>query len=183
LQVKEFVKTRSSAQIRSHAQKYIIKLGKKNKLNDSKHFKNLKILSKNTRNKFLNNLSLNLNQNPDDLEDLNNIDQEKIEETILCIFKSYGNFKEKKDENSELENYNRSFSDDSGNYKANNGKGKIFGTAKIDKKFDKKEMDENDKNLLLRQNLELRNLLTQQNLSSISPFENINQKGKNLFQI
>ena len=155
---------------------------------DSKQFKNLKNLRKNTRNEFLNNLSLNLNQNPEDLSDLDILVPERIEETILCIFKSYGNPCDKRDENFENENSNKSFTEDSGNYKDNNDKGKIFGTAKIEKKFDKSELDDNEKNLLLRQNFELRNLLlgnqknfellSQQNLLGKTPLENINQKGK-----
>ena len=82
---------------------------------DSKQFKNLKNLRKNTRNEFLNNLSLNLNQNPEDLSDLDILVPERIEETILCIFKSYGNPCDKRDENFENENSNKSFTEDSGN--------------------------------------------------------------------
>lgn len=119
---------------------------------------------------------MNLNHNPDDLEDLTNLDNEKIEETILCIFKSYGNFNEKGEDNLDLEESNKSISNESID-KAYNQKGKIFGTAKVNKKSDKYEQNDIERNLLLKQNLELRNLLSQQNLSEKHPLENINQKG------
>lgn len=187
--MKEFVKTRSSAQIRSHAQKYIIKLCKKYKLYDSKQFKNLKNLRKNTRNEYLNNLCLNLNHNPDDLDDLINLEPDRIEEAILGIFKSYGNFNEKRDDNLDLEESNRSFSDDSCNNKAKSGKEKIFGTAKIEKKFDKNEFDATDKSSILRE-LELRNLhlggqknLDLHSLQNLTTLGSMNQNGIFIFYI
>jgi len=144
-------------------------------------------LHKNTQNEFSNNLTLNLSQDPDDLKDLNSLELERIEETILSIFKSYGNLSEKRDDNLDLEDSNKSFSEDSDNNKAIFGKGKIFGTTKIDKKFNKSELDDADNNLPLKKNWDLTNLSfenqknfefqTLQNLIGNS----INQKGKFIF--
>lgn len=143
-----------------------------------------------------------MNRNREDLSDLLELETETIEEKILCIFKSCGNLSEKRDDNLENnEDSNNSISNDASNFIANkcnkiNAKGKIFGTAKIENKFETNEFDENEKNLLFRQNLDLKNLLlginknfemlSQQRLLGKSPLENINPKGKlnlNLFVI
>ena len=76
--VKKYVKTRSSAQIRSHAQKYLIKLNKKY------HH----ICFDNTENSSENyNLDYEFIQNVTN-SDLKNFDMEKIEQMILIIFKN-----------------------------------------------------------------------------------------------
>ena len=76
--VKKYVKTRSSAQIRSHAQKYLIKLNKKY------HH----ICFDNTENSSENyNLDYEFIQNVTN-SDLKNVDMEKIEQMILIIFKN-----------------------------------------------------------------------------------------------
>ena len=76
--VKNYVKTRSSAQIRSHAQKYLIKLNKKY------HH----ICVGNNENNIENyNLDYEFIQNVTNY-DLNNVDMEKIEKMILIIFKN-----------------------------------------------------------------------------------------------
>ena len=76
--VKKYVKTRSSAQIRSHAQKYLIKLNKKyhhicfdNTENSSENY--------NVDYEFIQNVTNS---------DLKNFDMEKIEQMILIIFKN-----------------------------------------------------------------------------------------------
>ena len=76
--VKNYVKTRSSAQIRSHAQKYLIKLNKKY------HH----ICVGNNENNIENYiLDYEFIQNVTNC-DLNNVDMEKIEKMILIIFKN-----------------------------------------------------------------------------------------------
>jgi len=134
-----------------------------------------------------------LNQNPDDFEDLNNFDLETIEQKILLIFRSFGNNPgDKKDiSNFEKEDSNQCDSDNiSGNYNPNNkDKGKIFGTAKVQKKTNKSsELDDNTNPR--QQSLELMNLLllggNQRNIDMQSPQSlegkthklNINPKGQ-----
>ena len=76
--IKNYVKTRSSAQIRSHAQKYFIKLNKKY------HY----IRFDDEDNKLKNyNLDYDFVKNVINC-DLNNVNMEKIEQMILIIFKN-----------------------------------------------------------------------------------------------
>jgi hypothetical protein len=84
--VKEFVKTRSSAQIRSHAQKYLIKLCKKFNVQDSKNLKSLK--KKNNTDVFGGMIGKAAEMGI--TEDISHMDMDQIEETILGIFKSSG---------------------------------------------------------------------------------------------
>ena len=76
--VKKYVKTRSSAQIRSHAQKYLIKLNKKY------HHICFDITENSSENY---NLDYEFIQNVTN-SDLKNFDMEKIEQMILIIFKN-----------------------------------------------------------------------------------------------
>ena len=82
--VKKYVKTRSSAQIRSHAQKYLIKLNKKYHNYDFG-----KIQLNNNDNSLDNELIENFINN----FNYSNVDIDKVEKMILYIFKnSNGNF-------------------------------------------------------------------------------------------
>ena len=127
--VKKYVKTRSSAQIRSHAQKYLIKLKKKFQ---SDFFS--KDFFKNDNNIYDINLINKLN--------FNNLDiMEKVERNILNIFKS----------NSNSSNLNYGMNLDELNYKninesiekkdtdsTSNSREKIFKLIKVPKKKKKK---------------------------------------------
>ena len=73
--VKKYVKTRSSAQIRSHAQKYLIKLNKKYHSYDF------------GKNKFGNN-NLDNEVIESIVNDFNNVDMDNVEKMILYIFKN-----------------------------------------------------------------------------------------------
>ena len=73
--VKKYVKTRSSAQIRSHAQKYLIKLNKKYHAYDF------------GKNKFGNN-NLDNEVIESIVNDFNNVDMDNVEKMILYIFKN-----------------------------------------------------------------------------------------------
>lgn len=84
--MKECVKTRSSAQIRSHAQKYIIKLCKKFGINENKQLKNFKNIKRKSSDTNLLGIE-NINE-LDKIEDFSKLDMEIIEEKILGIFKS-----------------------------------------------------------------------------------------------
>ena len=78
--VKKYVKTRSSAQIRSHAQKYLIKLNKKYHTYD---FGKNKFSDNNDNsfdNEFIESIVNNFN--------FSNVDMDKIEKMILFIFKN-----------------------------------------------------------------------------------------------
>ena len=72
--VKKYVKTRSSAQIRSHAQKYLIKLKKKFHSFDLKD----KFWNYNFDNEVIENIVSNFN----------NVDMDRVEKMILYIFKN-----------------------------------------------------------------------------------------------
>ena len=78
--VKKYVKSRSSAQIRSHAQKYLIKLNKKYRTYD---FGKNKFSDNNDNsfdNEFIESIVNNFN--------FSNVDMDKIEKMILFIFKN-----------------------------------------------------------------------------------------------
>jgi hypothetical protein len=126
------VKTRSSAQIRSHAQKYIIKLCKKFNIHDNKQLKTLKNLKKgNSKGDFLglvDNLNL-LGQSKFTEEDIANLDMEQIEEAILGIFKNSGLGSTKKNDICNINNINFEFSGDEGNDQSDDKK-KLFETVK-----------------------------------------------------
>ncbi len=82
--VKKYVKTRSSAQIRSHAQKYLIKLNKKYNNYD---------FGKNQLNNNDNSLDNELIENFINNFNYSNVDMDKVEKMILYIFKnSNGNY-------------------------------------------------------------------------------------------
>ncbi len=149
--------------------------------------KNLKNLRKNTRNDYLNNLSLNLNDSSNDLDDILSIDIDIIEESILSIFKSYGNINEKRDENLNYINNSNKSEEEVNDYKSIE-KTKIFGTSKADKKNEnfKYKNDKNLDNPLLKDNWQFNNFLNNQtnledfpfsNSNGKMQFENMNQKG------
>ena len=77
--VKKYVKTRSSAQIRSHAQKYLIKLNKKYNNYD---------FGKNQLNNNDNSLDNELIENFINNFNYSNVDIDKVEKMILYIFKN-----------------------------------------------------------------------------------------------
>ena len=77
--VKKYVKTRSSAQIRSHAQKYLIKLNKKYHNYD---------FGKNQLNNNDNSLDNELIENFINNFNYSNVDMDKVEKMILYIFKN-----------------------------------------------------------------------------------------------
>ena len=79
--VKKYVKTRSSAQIRSHAQKYLIKLNKKYHTYD---FGKNKFSDNNDNNSFDNEFIESIVNN----FNFSNVDMDKIEKMILFIFKN-----------------------------------------------------------------------------------------------
>jgi hypothetical protein len=81
------VKTRSSAQIRSHAQKYIIKLCKKFNVQDNKQLKSFKNIKKKFNSEFLGE-NFNIKELHSESTDFSDINMERIEERILGIFKS-----------------------------------------------------------------------------------------------
>jgi hypothetical protein len=133
------VKTRSSAQIRSHAQKYIIKLCKKFNIHDSKQLKTLKNLKKGSKGEVLgivDNLCL-LGQNKFTEEDIANLDMEQIEEAILGIFKTSGLGSGKKNEICNINSINFDFSGDEANDQSEDKK-KLFETIKEPKSKKKK---------------------------------------------
>ena len=79
--VKKYVKSRSSAQIRSHAQKYLIKLNKKYHTYD---FGKNKFSDNNDNNSFDNEFIESIVNN----FNFSNVDMDKIEKMILFIFKN-----------------------------------------------------------------------------------------------
>ena len=133
--VKKYVKTRSSAQIRSHAQKYLIKLNKKYHSYDF------------GKNKFGNN-NLDNEVIESIVNDFNNVDMDNVEKMILYIFKnSNGNSVSLSERGyngidiDEITFKDYSFSDKE---TKNKKKEKIFKICKISK--DKKEFDLIEKN-------------------------------------
>jgi SHAQKYF class myb-like DNA-binding protein len=162
--VKKYVKTRSSAQIRSHAQKYLIKLKKKYQ-NDFFSKDYLKFY-KNDNNlydiEFLNSIN-KLN--------FNNIDiMEKVERNILNIFRN----------NSSNSNLNYSMNIDELNYKNSNesiekketdstynSKEKIFKLTKVPRKK-KREFDSNEYYLNKKRNINNNLIIDFSNLYSNS---------------
>ena len=132
--VKKYVKTRSSAQIRSHAQKYLIKLKKKFHSFDLKD----KFWNYNFDNEVIENIVSNFN----------NVDMDRVEKMILYIFKnSNGNcasLSERGYNGIDIDEIN--FNDYSFSDKEikNKKKEKIFKICKISK--DKKEFDLIEKN-------------------------------------
>ncbi len=132
--VKKYVKTRSSAQIRSHAQKYLIKLKKKFHSFDLKD----KFWNYNFDNEVIENIVSNFN----------NVDMDRVEKMILYIFKnSNGNSVSLSERGyngidiDEITFKDYSFSDKE---IKNKKKEKIFKICKISK--DKKEFDLIEKN-------------------------------------
>lgn len=158
-------------------------------------------------------MSLNLNESIDNLSDINSLEMDQIEETILNIFKSYGNLNERNDENNNNSLYsnkydsNDSYSNNNNNIKNKNphkaelnnvyngNKGKIFDTAKIEKRQDlnmNNNLNEcetieytNENNFdianLLSNNLKGLDLLlnsSSANYQGKSPLENMNPNGK-----
>ena len=79
--VKKYVKSRSSAQIRSHAQKYLIKLNKKYHTYD---FGKNKFSDNNDNNSFDNEFIESIVNN----FNFSNVDMDKVEKMILFIFKN-----------------------------------------------------------------------------------------------
>ena len=139
--VKKYVKTRSSAQIRSHAQKYLIKLNKKYHNYD---------FGKNQLNNNDNSLDNELIENFINNFNYSNVDMDKVEKMILYIFKnSNGNsisLSERGYNGIDIDGMN--FKDYSFSEKENNkikNKEKIFKINKIPKEK-KKEYDLIEKN-------------------------------------
>ena len=139
--VKKYVKTRSSAQIRSHAQKYLIKLNKKYHNYD---------FGKNQLNNNDNSLDNELIENFINNFNYSNVDMDKVEKMILYIFKnSNGNsisLSERGYNGIDIDGMN--FKDYSFSEKENNkikNKEKIFKINKIPKDK-KKEYDLIEKN-------------------------------------
>jgi SHAQKYF class myb-like DNA-binding protein len=136
--VKNYVKTRSSAQIRSHAQKYLIKLNKK-----YNH-----ICVGNNENNIENyNLDYEFIQNVTNY-DLNNVDMEKIEKMILIIFKnSNSNLNIFSERHNNTINLNENILKNEVLTNSNK-KEKIFNFIKIskykDSKYDKINYNDND---------------------------------------
>ena len=154
--VKKYVKTRSSAQIRSHAQKYLIKL--KKKFQSDFFSKDFFKFDKNDNNIFDIDLINKIN--------FNNLDiMEKVERNILNIFKS----------NSNSSNLNYGMDLDELNYKninesiekkdtdsTSNSREKIFKLIKVPRKK-KKEIDSNEylnkkRHLMNNSNIDFSNL-------------------------
>jgi hypothetical protein len=88
--VKECVKTRSSAQIRSHAQKYIIKLCKKFNIQESKNLKSFKNMKRKLPSDMIDdcNWEKALEWTGNENFESSNLNLEEIEEVILGIFKT-----------------------------------------------------------------------------------------------
>jgi hypothetical protein len=88
--VKECVKTRSSAQIRSHAQKYIIKLCKKFNIQDNKNLKSFKNIKRKLPSELIDDADWEkaLEWNGEENMQNTNLNMEEIEEIILGIFKT-----------------------------------------------------------------------------------------------
>ena len=148
--VKKYVKTRSSAQIRSHAQKYLIKLNKKYHNYD---------FGKNQLNNNDNSLDNELIENFINNFNYSNVDMDKVEKMILYIFKnSNGNsisLSERGYNGIDIDGMN--FKDYSFSEKENNkikNKEKIFKINKIPKDK-KREYDLIEKN----ENKQFNNLL------------------------
>ena len=142
--VKKYVKTRSSAQIRSHAQKYLIKLNKKYHNYD---------FGKNQLNNNDNSLDNELIENFINNFNYSNVDMDKVEKMILYIFKnSNGNsisLSERGYNGIDIDGMN--FKDYSFSEKENNkikNKEKIFKINKIpkDKKREYDLIEKNENN-------------------------------------
>jgi SHAQKYF class myb-like DNA-binding protein len=142
--VKKYVKTRSSAQIRSHAQKYLIKLNKKYHNYD---------FGKNQLNNNDNSLDNELIENFINNFNYSNVDMDKVEKMILYIFKnSNGNYislSERGYNGIDIDGMN--FKDYSFSEKENNkikNKEKIFKINKIpkDKKREYDLIEKNENN-------------------------------------
>ena len=142
--VKKYVKTRSSAQIRSHAQKYLIKLNKKYNNYD---------FGKNQLNNNDNSLDNELIENFINNFNYSNVDMDKVEKMILYIFKnSNGNYislSERGYNGIDIDGMN--FKDYSFSEKENNkikNKEKIFKINKIpkDKKREYDLIEKNENN-------------------------------------
>jgi SHAQKYF class myb-like DNA-binding protein len=135
--VKKYVKTRSSAQIRSHAQKYLIKLNKKYHAYDF------------GKNKFGNN-NLDNEVIESIVNDFNNVDMDNVEKMILYIFKnSNGNsvsLSERGYNGIDIDGINfKDYSYSEGKEIKNKKQEKIFKICKIPKE-QKKEYDLIEKN-------------------------------------
>ena len=140
--VKKYVKTRSSAQIRSHAQKYLIKLNKKYRTYD---FGKNKFSDNNDNsfdNEFIESIVNNFN--------FSNVDMDKVEKMILFIFKnSNGNcvsLSERGYNGIDIDGINfKDYSYSEGKEIKNKKQEKIFKICKIPKE-QKKEYDLIEKN-------------------------------------
>ena len=137
--VKKYVKTRSSAQIRSHAQKYLIKLNKK--YNSFDFGKNSNSKDNVIDNELIENFVKNLNYSK--------VDMDKVEKMILYIFKnSNGNYfslTERVYDGIESMNFKDNSFSDKEIYNSKN-KEKIFKICKIPK--NKKYINQNESNQL-----------------------------------
>ena len=135
--VKKYVKTRSSAQIRSHAQKYLIKLNKK--YNSFDFGKNSNSKDNVIDNELIENFVKNLNYSK--------VDMDKVEKMILYIFKnSNGNYfslTERVYDGIESMNFKDNSFSDKEIYNSKN-KEKIFKICKIPK--NKKYINQNESN-------------------------------------
>jgi hypothetical protein len=133
----KYVKTRSSAQIRSHAQKYLIKLNKK--YNSFDFGKNSNSKDNVIDNELIENFVKNLNYSK--------VDMDKVEKMILYIFKnSNGNYfslTERVYDGIESMNFKDNSFSDKEIYNSKN-KEKIFKICKIPK--NKKYINQNESN-------------------------------------
>ena len=141
--VKKYVKSRSSAQIRSHAQKYLIKLNKKYRTYD---FGKNKFSDNNDNNSFDNEFIESIVNN----FNFSNVDMDKVEKMILFIFKnSNGNcvsLSERGYNGIDIDGINfKDYSYSEGKEIKNKKQEKIFKICKIPKE-QKKEYDLIEKN-------------------------------------
>ena len=140
--VKKYVKSRSSAQIRSHAQKYLIKLNKKYRTYDFGKNKFSDDNNNSFDNEFIESIVNNLN--------FSNVDMDKVEKMILFIFKnSNGNcvsLSERGYNGIDIDGMNfKDYSYSEGKEIKNKKQEKIFKICKIPKE-QKKEYDLIEKN-------------------------------------
>jgi hypothetical protein len=122
-----------------------------------KNLKNLRNMSNNNLpNLNINNSTLCLNESSNNLDDINSLNMDLIEETILSTFKAYGGFSDKK----EKKPFDLNSKSGSDYCPLNNSKlkNKIFDTSKISKK-NERFMDENEDNYINQDNYEVSNLL------------------------
>jgi hypothetical protein len=123
--------------------------------------KNLKNFRINSNLMNLSNTKLPLNESLNNFDDINSLDMDLIEETILKTFKGYRGFSENKEKKNLLDLNSKSDSD----YRLSNNskmKNKIFDTSKISKK-NERFMDENEENYINDDNNDISNLIKSMN--------------------